>query len=170
MTARLENMSIILRENEHLVKFVRQHKMFLMPAIFGWPWLVVGLVLIRYLADFDFFGYWPWVLLASLLTVLLIILYRIFIWKRNALIITDQRLVENEQLGLFSKTVTELLYEDVRQISYDKRGVNASLYDFGDIKIRTASDNEIVLPQIAQPDEVVDTINKIRGGRIGANA
>jgi len=155
-------MSIVLREGERLIKTVRQHKMFLMPAIFGWPWLVVGLILVRYAANFTFFGYWPWVFVASTLIVLLVILYRIFIWKRNALIITDQRLVENEQLGLFSKTVTELLYEDVRQISYDKHGMNASLYDFGDIKIRTASDNEIVLEKIAEPDEVVEIINSVR--------
>lgn len=157
-------MSIILRENENLIKSVRQHKMFLMPAIFGWPWLVVGLALIRYFVGFNFFGYWLLVLAASIVIVLLIILYRIFIWKRNALIITDQRMVENEQLGLFSKTVTELLYEDVRQISYDKHGMNASLYDFGDIKIRTASDSEIVLEKIAEPDEVVEIINNIRRG------
>lgn len=159
---------ITLRENEQIIKNVRQHKIFLWPAIFGWPWLVIGPMLIRYLINFKFFGYWPWVLIVSSLITVLIILYRIFIWKRNALIITDQRLVENEQLGLFSKTVTELLYEDVRQISYEKHGVSASLYDFGDIKIRTASDNEIVFPQIAEPDEVVEIINGIRRGTFAA--
>lgn len=155
-------MSIILRQNENLVKIMRKHMMFLLPAFFTWPLIIVALVLVRYLARFDFFGYWPLVLALAVLLILLIILYRLFIWRMDALIITDQRVVENEQRGFFSKTVTELLYRDILEISYTKEGISASLYNFGDIKIRTAAENEIVFEKIPNPAEVVETINRIR--------
>jgi hypothetical protein len=155
-------MSIILRQNENLVKIVRKHVMFLLPVFFAWPLIVVALILVRYLAHFDFFGYWPLVLAFAVLLVLLVVLYKLFIWRMDALIITDQRVVENEQRGFFSKTVTELLYRDILEISYSKEGMTASIYNYGDIKIRTASENELVFEKIPNPAEAVEVINGIR--------
>lgn len=155
-------MPIILRQNENLVKIVRKHVMFLLPVFFTWPLIVVALILVRYLAHFNFFGYWPPILAFAVLLVLLIVMYGFFIWRMDALIITDQRVVENEQRGFFSKTVTELLYRDILEISYSKEGMNASLYNYGDIKIRTASENELVFEKIPNPAEVVEVINRIR--------
>ena len=155
-------MPIILRQNENLVKIVRKHVIFLLPVFFTWPLIVVALVLVRYLASFDFFGYWLLVLAFAVLLVLLIVMYRFYIWRMDALVITDQRVVENEQRGFFSKTVTELLYRDILEISYSKEGVISSLYNYGDIKIRTASENEIVFEKIPNPAGVVEVINRIR--------
>jgi len=142
--------------------------MFILPVFFTWPLIIVALILVRYLAHFDFFGYYHLVLAFAFLVVLLVILYKLFIWRMDALIITDQRFVENEQRGFFSKTVTELLYQDILEISYTKEGLNASLYNFGDIKIRTAAENELVFEKIPNPAEVVEVINKIRQGRFDA--
>lgn len=155
-------MSIILRQNENLVKVVRRHQMFLLPAFFSWPFIVVALVLVRYQAHFDFFGYWPLVLSLAILVVAMVLLYKIYIWRMDALIVTDQRVVENSQQGFFSKTVTELLFQDILEISYSKEGLNASLYDYGDVKFRTAAENEIVIEQIPDPDHIVELINTIR--------
>ena len=163
----LENMSIILRQNEELIKVARRHKFFLMPIFFSWPMLIAALLFVRYLFKFDFFGYWAWTLVVASLAATLIILYKYFIWRNNALIITNQRVVENEQRGFFSKTVTELLFRDIREIAYSKEGMNASVYDYGDLKIRTAADDDIIIEKIAEPDEVVELINQERQNQIG---
>lgn len=155
-------MAIILRQNENLIKTVRKHSMFLMPVFFSWPFIVVGLLVARYGLHFGFFGYWKFILVVAILIVALIVLYRYYIWKMDALIITDQRVIENEQHGFFSKTVTELLYQDILEISYSKSGLNSSIYNFGDIKIRTAAQNEIVFDKVANPSEVVEIINSVR--------
>ncbi|MBI2062781.1 MAG: PH domain-containing protein [Candidatus Yanofskybacteria bacterium] len=155
-------MSIILRQNEELIKVARKHIMFLLPVFFTWPFLIAGMILIRYALNFDFFGYWWLLLIVVFLIVVLVILYRYFLWKTDALIITNQRIVENEQRGFFSKTVTELLFQDILETSYSKEGLSASLYDYGNIKIRTAANNEIIFDKIAKPDETVELINRIR--------
>ena len=155
-------MPITLRQNEELIKVVRQHVIFLIPIFFTWPLLIIVMFLIRYLANFNFFGYWSLALPSSILIVVLIILYKLYIWKNNAMIITNQRVIKNEQFGFFSKTVTELIYKDILEISYSKDGMNASIYDYGDLKIRTASENDIIFEKIADPDETVEFINNIR--------
>lgn len=159
-------MPITLRQNEQLIKIVRQHVMFLMSMFFSWPFILIGFLVVRYALGFNFFGYWSWVLVFAVLLVLLIILYKYYIWRNNALIITNQRIVENEQHRFFSKTVIELLYRDILEVSYDKKGVSASIYDYGDLKIRTAAENVIILEKIAKPDEIVELINQIRQGNM----
>lgn len=153
---------ISLRQNENLIKTVRRHWSFLLPAFLLWMLLPLGLLVVRYLTDFNFFDYWSWVITFASLVVFVILLYKFFLWRNNALIITDQRIIENEQYGFFSKTVTELLYRDIQEISYDKHGLNASLYNYGDVRIRTASENEILVDGIPDPAAVVETINRIR--------
>src|SRR3989344_2436206 len=155
-------MPITLRDGENLIKIARRHTFFLLPSFFAWPLIIVGLFIARYSLSFDFFGYWMWSLVVGVLVVLLIIFYKYFVWKNNALIITDKRLIENEQSGFFSKTVTELLYRDIGEINYSKHGMSAALYDYGDLKITTRAESEIILPDIANPDETVELINKIR--------
>lgn len=155
-------MSIILRENEKLVKVVREHWMFLVQVFFTWPWVIVGVIVVRYALNFDFFGFWNIAIIAAIAIVGLALAHRLFIWKMNALIITDQRVVENLQQGIFAKTVTELLYQDILEISYSKQGMNASIYGYGDLKIRTAAENEVIFERVPKPDEVVTLINNIR--------
>jgi len=153
---------IILRQNEKLVKVVREHWMFLIEVFFTWPWILVGLVFVRYLLNFNFFGFWNLVFIFAVVVIGFIVLYRYFIWRMNALIITDQRVIENLQQGFFAKSVTELLYQDILEISYSKQGLNATLYGYGDLKIRTAAKNEVVFERVPNPDQVVTLINNIR--------
>jgi hypothetical protein len=155
-------MSIILRENEKLVKVVHMHAINVFRAFLTWPWIVLALLLIRYLANFNFFGYWNFVILIAALIVAVIVFYKYYIWKANALIITDQRVIEHQQWGFFTKTVTELLYNDILQISYSKEGMSATFYNYGDLIIRTASNNQIIFEMIPGPDRIVSLINSIR--------
>ena len=166
LIAFFENMSIILRQNEELIKIVRQHKMFLTSSLLGWPFLIVAFIILRYAADFNFFGYWWWFLVFIILIVLIIILHKIFIWRNNGLVITNMRIIENEQRGIFNKLVTELLFDDIKEISYEKNGLNASIYNFGDLKLRTASENEVTIERVSEPEQVVDIINQLRQKKI----
>ena len=101
-----------------------------------------------------------------ILIVLIIILHKIFIWRNNGLVITNMRIIENEQRGIFNKLVTELLFDDIKEISYEKNGLNASIYNFGDLKLRTASENEVTIERVSEPEQVVDIINQLRQKKI----
>ncbi len=161
-------MPIILRQDESLIKVAHRHVIFLLPIFFTWPLIIVAMFIVKYFLNFDFLGYWSLALIIVILIVVFIILYKCYIWRNNALIVTNQRVIENQQRGFFSKTVTELLYHDILETSYSKEGMVASLYDYGDLQIRTASENKIVIEKIADPDKVVELINKIRHGDLAA--
>lgn len=83
-------------------------------------------------------------------------------WQRDALIVTNQRLVRHEQRGLLDRVVTELLYSDVSDIAFKKRGLGAALGNHGTLIIRTLGDRKMLMDRIQRPEEVVEIINSVR--------
>ena len=151
-----------LRENETLIKIIRRHALSLNTPFSLVGGILIGYLLVIYYFKFNFFGY-VWQVLGILILVLIVfVLYKIYIWKKNALFITDQRLIHHEQNGFFSRTVTEILYGDIHEITYKQKGFSASMSNFGTLIIRTPSESEILMEKISDPEKVVELINKTR--------
>jgi uncharacterized membrane protein (DUF485 family) len=153
---------ITLRENEEIVEIVRQHKSILTGAVF-WPVIFAGLVsfgLLRF--DLDIFGYSWEIVIGVVLIFTLIILYKIYIWRKNVLTITNQRVILNVREGAFSRTVTELLYKDIYDISFKQTGLTALLNRYGKLIIKTPSGSEVTFDKVPSPAKIVGSINKVR--------
>lgn len=153
---------MVLRENEQLITVIRRHK-----SIFSGPLLLSAalislffLVLIYF--EFNFFNY-SWQVFSALLLILVSInIYKFYVWRNNALFITNQRVVKNDQRGLFNRVVTEILYSDIREIIFKKKGIASVINNYGTLIIRTPSDNKIIFNKIPDPEKVVEIINKTR--------
>jgi len=151
-----------LRENEKLISSVRRDK-----ASLNSVWaLCVGLLFLFFFVlfylKFNFFGY-TWQVFAGLALVLFAaVLYKLQMWRSNVLFITNQRIIRNEQKGLFHKTVTEILYRDIHEIIFSKKGFASVMNNYGSLIIRTPSNNKIVFEKIPDPEKVVEIINKTR--------
>jgi len=157
---------ITLRENEKLIKMVRQHRS-VMAGTIVWSVALAGLAIFALLRFRpDIFGYSLEIIAGIVLVAALTILHKIYIWRKNSLIITDQRIVLNERQGIFSRTVTEFLYGDIYDISFKQVGLAALLNKYGKLIIRTPSKSETAFDKVPSPAEVVEIINKIRDGRI----
>lgn len=153
---------MILRENENLVKVVRQHWLVVL-NVFLWTGSVIAAYLFAYFYFyFNFFGYFWQVLSGIVLVSVIIVLYKVYIWRKNVLTITDQRIINNEQRGLFDRTVTELLYNDITDISFTQNGITASSYNYGTIIIRMPSQNQIKIEMMPRPSGLIELINQIR--------
>jgi len=153
---------ITLRENEKLIKTVRQHRSVVAGPII-WSVLFAGLVSWVFLKfKLDVFGYSWEIAIGAVLIAALIILYKIYIWRKNALIITSQRVILNIRQGAFSRTVTELLYRDIYDISFKQSGLVALVNRYGKLIIKTPSGSEITFDKVPWPSEVVRVINEIR--------
>ena len=153
---------MILRENETLFNIVRRHTV----ALYG-PFSLVGGVLVVYLLivyyfQFNFFGYDWQVFSVLILLLVLFVVYKMYVWWKNAFLITNQRLINNEQDGLFSRTVTEVVYEDVFEIAFKQNGMSAIALNYGTLVIRTPSESQIILETIPNPEKVVELINKVK--------
>lgn len=153
---------MILRENEKLIRAIRRHK-----SSLGGIWsLSAGLVFlflfVFFYLKFNFFGY-GWQAFSVLVFILaLVCLGKLYVWRNDVLYITNQRVIRNEQASLFDKTVTEILYQDVHEITFNKKGLASIVNNYGDLVIRTPSENKIVFEKIPDPEKVVEIINNTR--------
>lgn len=68
-------------------------------------------------------------------------------------IVTNDRIVDIEQLGLFYRTVSELDLFRIQDVTTTVHGFFASLFHYGDVDIKTASVNiSIIFKNVPHPD------------------
>lgn len=92
---------------------------------------------------------------AFLLFMLLFSLVEFFDFYFDLYIVTDRRIVDISQQKLFSRTVSELLLEDIEDVDAKTIGVLGTLFDFGDVEIQTAgSKANFNFEKILHPTEI----------------
>lgn len=79
----------------------------------------------------------------------------------DVLVVTDKRLIDIEQVGLFSRDVAEVRLENIEDIKVRVSGIIPSLLKFGDVEIQTAGEfREFIKRNIPEPYIVRDAISK----------
>lgn len=70
--------------------------------------------------------------------------------------ITEKRIIDVEQKGIFHREVSNLRFDKVQDISIKVRGIIATFMKFGDLHVQTAAENSrgFVMKNAARPDEV----------------
>ena len=109
---------------------------------------------------------------ASKWIVLVALIYYSFVWSTSCYaitmylldtwVVTDQRILNNNQHGFFSRTVSELQLPRIQDISVHVSGLIPTLLDFGNIEVQTAgSVNKFVFLQVPDPHKVKEEIMKL---------
>lgn len=153
---------LTLRENEKLIKTVRQHYSVMVGTV-SWSIIFAGLAsffVLRF--NLNIFGYSWEITIGAVLIAAIVILYKMYIWRKNTLIITNQRVILDVRQGAFSRTVTELLYRDIYDISFKQVGLSALVSRYGKLIIKTPPGSEISFDKVPSPAKVVEVINEIR--------
>lgn len=93
--------------------------------------------------------------LAGLLAYILVkwLDYYLDVW-----IITDQRIIDVEQRGLFHREISEIALDRVQNVTVEIPGFMATLLKFGNIKIRTAGQGEFTIFQAPDFERAKDLI------------
>lgn len=157
-----------LRQNEEVVITVRQHwfviagKLLLSGFLLLFPFLVGGMVSSLLssvgvhpetaipLVNF-FIATYSMVILAGILFSFMD--YYLDIW-----IVTNQRILDIDQRGLFSREVGEIPITRVQDITTDIHGIMQSLLKFGTIRLQTAGEREYNMPNVPHLDQVKEAI------------
>ena len=85
--------------------------------------------------------------------------YIITLYLLNTIIVTDKRIVENEQSGFFSRKVSELHSYRIQDVSVRTHGLIETLLSFGEISVQTAAaEREFVFTKIPHPERVKNVI------------
>ncbi len=150
------------KEDEEIIAVFKKH-----PFTLFWPLLKPSILVIFILYFFINFSYSNPILFLILFIGFLISIgwgfYLWICWTLDIYIITDQRIIDMERKGLFSKRVAEASYDKIQDISYEIKGFFPTLFNFGDILIQTAGAVESVkLDQVANPPEICNLIRDIQ--------
>lgn len=135
-----------LRKDEQIEIFLRKHTMFLIiPLSVIIVIIIMPTIFIFYLINFtSFFSQPP---IKNLLIIiassyaLIMCGYALYTWFRyyfSYLIVTNHRLIEIEQKGLFSKNTSELELIRIEDVKALIHGVLATFFHYGDVLVETA--------------------------------
>ncbi len=133
-------------ENEKIYLVVREHWFHLFLKVLVWVFFALALVLFNKFAKDNlpvlFEGIFGQItlLFTQVYTLFLTLsLFLIFVFHYlNIQIITNLRLVDIDQVGLFSHVVSELHLENIEDVTSHTNGVFGTLFDYGDIFVQTA--------------------------------
>ena len=78
-------------------------------------------------------------------------------------IVTEQRIINIEQKGLFARTTSELRLEKIQDVATNVKGVIPTFLNYGDVEIQTAAEQEkFLFRNIPDPYAVKDLIMKLQ--------
>ncbi|HUC20237.1 MAG TPA: PH domain-containing protein [Candidatus Polarisedimenticolaceae bacterium] len=137
--------------DEEVVLVFRQHPVVMRKQlIYGMLAILVGLIplVIWPLSDVA--------LKIFLITPVLVLVYWFYHWIGwfySVYIVTDQRLIDIHQKGLFNRKVSEVGFDKIQSINYHINGLQAAMLGYGDITVLTYS-NDWTLPSVHHPEAV----------------
>ena len=158
------------RENEKVLKVVHRHWFNLLSHMF------VVIVLSGLLLGSFFLVplLFPELLTPAYQSLLLFIqnTFFIFTWLLGFLvwidyyfdvwIITNERIVNIEQKGLFVRHVSELRFTRIQDVTTEVTGLLETILDFGDVLVQTAAEEEhFIFRQVGSPFAVKDMVMKL---------
>ncbi len=158
------------RKDEEVVLMSRRH-----PWVLAKSGLIAVIVILIVASSFMIFGASLITSIALVVSLVFIALYgfiRWFVFANDIYILTNQRIINIDQSGFFSRRVSEAELANILNVSYEVQGPVKSLLNFGDISIDTSGSdrNFLVLKNIENPHFIQEKIvseqrkNQERGG------
>lgn len=89
-------------------------------------------------------------------------LYHFSVWYYDAWLATNLSIIDIEWVGLFHHKSSRIPYSEVREVSYEMKGLWAMLLRFGNAAIGTSSGGKVELVSAARPNKVEMEIMDIR--------
>lgn len=156
------------KREECLIIFLRRHWINLFVQLL--PFLILALML--FAATFLFFLFTgPGILnpAEQQLIQLVMAVFSLFLWSfifvvfidyyLDIWIVTNQRIVNIEQKGLFHREISELRLENVQDLTTEVSGFVATFFDYGDLYVQTAGKRErFIFKSIPHPERVRDIV------------
>lgn len=101
-----------------------------------------------------------WLPVAGLGLGLILFFYHFILWYFTIYIVTNQRLRQVTQRGLFGKDVIELRLSKIQNISYNVPGFTGEIFQFGTIVIQTFV-GDLVIHKVEHPDRIYNKLQDV---------
>jgi len=145
-------------DDETVLFFFRQH-----PVVLRKPLIAFLAILVIGMTPFSFNpinGWFQLGVLAGLIVGLLVFMYFWISWYFSVYIVTDQRIIQDTQNGLFGKQVVQVDLSKIQNINYEVPGFQASIFKFGTIVVQTFV-GDLVIEKVHHPADIQKQITQI---------
>lgn len=149
------------RSNEQVLLVVKQHPWVLMPIV--WVWIVLISVIVLFVWKLGLSTISSYVIFGILGFGLLYSLYQWFIWNNSDYIVTNQRVIKIDQNSLFNREISEAEIDRIQEISTEIKGPIRTVFNFGRVKIQTASSyGRVDLDDVVDPYDIQQEIVRVQ--------
>lgn len=160
--------AVRLRENEEVLAVLRNHGMTRLPR-FLLAFVFVAAPFFFMLPLFRQGTYGVAAFCASFALGLYLAVREWFLWRRNAFIVTDMRVIDMDQRGWFSRTVSEADYDRVEDVSFAVHGILGAIFGYGSLLVQTSGGLlNLELAHVADPKNAHHVISDAMTARRGA--
>ena len=140
------------------VKFIfRRH-----PSVMTRSIIVVGVILLITVLPLVLWSKtapWLWYALAIAVILVVVIIFRSWLrWYYSVYIVTNLRIRQQIQQGLFRKTAVDVYLDKVDNISYNISGIRGSLCGYGTIVLYTTA-GDLIMTRIADCESVYSNLS-----------
>lgn len=157
---------IQLAPNEQVLLVIRRHWFSFLGALVIFAFLFIGplvaLIVTPHYLPFAITGEVRAVIFFLLALYLMAVLTTMFltwsIYYLDTWIITDQRLIDIDQRGLFRRGISEIPLERVQNVSIEIPGFIATVLHFGNLKIQTAGESDFTIVEVPDCYEAKELI------------
>ena len=150
---------VVLLLRRHLFTILAPIVLFLIACLVP---IIFGVIFYGYLSTHSLFSLFLFISSIWYLGIWLVIFYTLTIYTLDTVIISDHRIIDNDQRGLFYRNVSELHSHRIQDVSVYTNGVIETFLNFGDITVQTAaSEKQFVFHQIPNPEKVKDAIMQV---------
>ncbi len=151
-----------LKTGEAIVQIVRRHPATMIPAVGGG-----GLVAV---IDFFLLAWWfrhhGWGALGFIAMLVIsawLVIRGIYLWRHNAMAVTNQRVIDIDQRGFFERHVAEATYDKIQDVRYTIRGLWPTIFRFGQIEMQTAGNStNLEMDAISKPMEFQQLVTDLQ--------
>ena len=159
------------RPNERVLLLLRRHwSILLMHGIVCFLFLLIPLVadglLSRFAPEYREVFFFPFVNLVFWIYLLGVWTYFFIGWVDyylDAWIVTDDRIINIEQNGLFNRVISEQRLYRIQDVTAEVKGPLRTLFNFGNVYIQTAGETErFVFEDIPEPYHVKKTLIELQ--------
>ncbi len=107
-----------------------------------------------------------WVFLGALGLGILKLLYDYMLWYFSVYIVTNQRIRQVSQRGLFKKTVVDLGLDKIQTVSYNIPGLFGGMFGYGTLVIQTQV-GDMVVSTVSKPEKIYNKLQDVIGENNG---
>ena len=145
------------RENEELLFIFRRHVLAMRKGVLATIILLIG-GFVPFMISSDnhnllWFGF------GGIVLAIIVFIYHWVGWYFTVYIVTNQRVRQDRQKGLFNSSVVEIALNKIQNIAVEKRGLMGNICNYGTLVLQT-SVGDLVITMVPKAVEVRERLQK----------